>query len=110
MRGDTLISRLGHFTDNVSYLFVYLFFQKRITYNERRNVSLIIANLLPCEESNTVVVDPAKLYGCETTGNIYWNSEMGCCRSCEYAVLRDNCVVDPAKLQGRETGKKKKSY
>ena len=66
-------------------------------------MSLIIANLLPCEESNTVVVDPAKLYGCETTGNIYWNSEMGGCRSCEYAVLRDNCVVDPAKLQGRET-------
>ena len=89
MRGITLTYRLEHFTDNVSYLFVFLFFEKRITYKERRNVSMIIANLLPCEESNTVVVDPAKLHGCETTGNIYWNTAMG--------------VIDPASTQCCET-------
>ena len=90
MRGITLTYRLEHFTDNVSYLFVFLFFEKRITYKERRNVSMIIANLLPCQESNTVVVDPAKLHGRETTGNIlFCNSDLG--------------VVDPASTQCCET-------
>ena len=92
MRGVTLTYRLEHFTDNVSYLFVFLFFlffEKIITYKERRNVSMIIANLLPCQESNTVVVDPAKLHGCEATRNIYWNIDFG--------------VVDPACTQCCET-------
>ena len=52
-------------------------------------MSLMVANLLPSEKSNTVVVDPAKLHGCETTGIIYWNSDIG--------------VVDPASTQCRET-------
>ena len=52
---------------------------------------MIIANHLPSEESNTVVVDPAKLHGCETTGNIYWNSVFGvvdsaCTQCCETTV------------------------
>ena len=50
---------------------------------------MIIANLLPSEESNTFVVNPAKLHGCEITGNIYGNSDIG--------------VVDPASTQCCET-------
>ena len=62
---------------------------------------MIIANLLPCKESNTVVVDPAKLHGCETTGNIYWNSDMGvidhastqCCETTVQSTLPNGMAV-----------------